>query len=86
VTPAVRHAFKLFGCALAALWALDVQVNLGLVPGAFLPDRLDARARDFLSLALISSQVALAVALAALAGGFLLALAARGRAFDRIAS
>lgn len=79
----IRHLTRLFVGALAAVWTLDVQVNLGLLPGAFVSGRLFARARDFLALLVVSSQVALALAVAALAAGAVVAFVARRGGFAR---
>jgi len=77
---------RLCVCALGALWVLDVQVNLALLPGVFFPDLLAARARDFLAILVLSSQVALGAALAALLVGALIAIATkRGVATESVA-
>ncbi len=71
------HALRLFVCAAAALWAFDVEVNLGLMPGVFLPDPLFGRAQDFLGLLLLSGQIALGSVAVAVAGGALISRLSR---------
>lgn len=68
---------RLFICAAAAIWAFDVEVNLGLLPGVFFPDPLFARVQDFLGLLLLSGQIALGTVAAALAGGALITRVSR---------
>ena len=62
-----RHGFRLFGCAVPALFALDVLVNLGLLPGVFSAGFLSGRPRDFAGLLICSTQVAAAAVVIALA-------------------
>lgn len=80
------HALRLFFAALAALWTVDVLVNLGLLPGVWFPDPLAARVRDFVGLLVASSQVALALMLAALSGGRLVSrVGGRGATLESVA-